>query len=709
MPYNSETSEYERRSTTVIDATPDGDTVAVAIDTKLDLAADDAVVDLNHHMTNGRHYPATSSADNSRFLKQSPAGVVSWTNGIPFEDGVAETELAASTGSAKVGFSQGTTGAVARTAQDKLRDSVSLKDYGASGDGVSNDTTKIQNALSSGKPVYINPGEYKFSKIEIPANTRITGPGTFKYDGSLSELEYPISVGDGAQIESLVLRTPGSTEINSYSIHIGDGVEIGYLEIVADTQKPGVGVNTVGNNVKIRHIKTENIDRPIIIDATGLSTSSGSHIGFLDAVNYVRGIKYINHKNFVLGGYYVRGRSANTTTDTVEGHNGLLFSGASDGWIGDGVVEDAGEHAIRIGGNADGGVSGRLKFGAITAIRPRASAFKVNPLGGADLAENIEVASIRAVDCGEGSVAWFKNPDVVRIANARNVSIGWVSAETDQYSICGLTGLTLNDVNGFYCCGMHFDSLAGAFIDASPDKDDPDGDVRNVFIGSLSGTTSANSGISIIVTNPYKIGNIFINNIDVSGFATRFLVFDAGAMVDGLVVLSGRTTGSVSPIVLNPPSDARVILDIEHNGNKFYGRASAYRAGIGAVQYTLGQINLSDALPTGMLLNSSAITAAEGAYGGGIEFSRLGNSRRGAAIFPVQTGAQGYQLGIGFAIGNPGVNSSDLIALRMLLKHTGVLQLTNLPTYADNAAAVTGGLVAGDIYKTTTGEVRVRV
>lgn len=82
MPYNSGTGAYERRTTTVIDATPDGDTVAVAIDVKLDTAADDAVLDLNHHKTNGNHFPATSVASDSRYLDQSPAGVVSWKDGV---------------------------------------------------------------------------------------------------------------------------------------------------------------------------------------------------------------------------------------------------------------------------------------------------------------------------------------------------------------------------------------------------------------------------------------------------------------------------------------------------------------------------------------------------------------------------------------------------------------------------------------------------
>jgi hypothetical protein len=39
--------------------------------------------------------------------------------------------------------------------------------------------------------------------------------------------------------------------------------------------------------------------------------------------------------------------------------------------------------------------------------------------------------------------------------------------------------------------------------------------------------------------------------------------------------------------------------------------------------------------------------------------------------------------------------------------HASSLHLTNLPIYADNAAAVTGGLAADYVYKTSTGEIRI--
>lgn len=62
--------------------------------------------------------------------------------------GYGITDLAASGGSALVGYIHAGTGAVARTVQAKLRESVSPKDYGAVGDGATNDLTAVSNALA---------------------------------------------------------------------------------------------------------------------------------------------------------------------------------------------------------------------------------------------------------------------------------------------------------------------------------------------------------------------------------------------------------------------------------------------------------------------------------------------------------------------------------------------------------------------------------
>lgn len=75
--------------------------------------------------------------------------------------------LAASGGSALVGFIQAGTGAVATTVQAKLRQVISVKDFGAVGDDSHDDTTNIQAAIdyanSIGGDVYFPAGTYKIT------------------------------------------------------------------------------------------------------------------------------------------------------------------------------------------------------------------------------------------------------------------------------------------------------------------------------------------------------------------------------------------------------------------------------------------------------------------------------------------------------------------------------------------------------------------
>lgn len=61
-----------------------------------------------------------------------------------------------------IGFLQSGAGATLRTAQAKMQDVVSVKDFGAVGDGVTNDTTAIQAAINAaaGRAIYFPSGIY---------------------------------------------------------------------------------------------------------------------------------------------------------------------------------------------------------------------------------------------------------------------------------------------------------------------------------------------------------------------------------------------------------------------------------------------------------------------------------------------------------------------------------------------------------------------
>ena len=107
----------------------------------------------------------------------TPTGTIAATN-VQTAINEIVTDLSASSGSSLVGFLQAGTGAVARTVQAKERDVVSVKDFGAVGDGVTDDTAAIQAALDSGAAgVFIPQGTYLCGALTIPSNVQLYGEG----------------------------------------------------------------------------------------------------------------------------------------------------------------------------------------------------------------------------------------------------------------------------------------------------------------------------------------------------------------------------------------------------------------------------------------------------------------------------------------------------------------------------------------------------
>jgi hypothetical protein len=104
----------------------------------------------------------------SKYLAFDAAGlpVVSAGTG---SDSALRTDLAVasavSAGSRLSGFRQTGTGATARTVDAKLKDTVSVKDFGAVGDGVTDDTVAIQAAINSGYPLIFPAGNYRCNNL----------------------------------------------------------------------------------------------------------------------------------------------------------------------------------------------------------------------------------------------------------------------------------------------------------------------------------------------------------------------------------------------------------------------------------------------------------------------------------------------------------------------------------------------------------------
>lgn len=97
--------------------------------------------------------------------------------------------FAASSGSALVGYLSAGTGAVATTVQAKLRETVSVKDFGAIGNGTTDDTAAIQAAITSissnGGIVRFAVGSYKLTAgLTVPKLVSLIGDVEGTWTGS---------------------------------------------------------------------------------------------------------------------------------------------------------------------------------------------------------------------------------------------------------------------------------------------------------------------------------------------------------------------------------------------------------------------------------------------------------------------------------------------------------------------------------------------
>ena len=81
------------------------------------------------------------------------------------------------------------TGAATRSIDSKLEEIMSVKDFGATGDGTTDDTTAIQNAITAAiagdLDLFINPGTYKITSTLTVTNTSIKIYGAGRYETTI--------------------------------------------------------------------------------------------------------------------------------------------------------------------------------------------------------------------------------------------------------------------------------------------------------------------------------------------------------------------------------------------------------------------------------------------------------------------------------------------------------------------------------------------
>lgn len=311
-----------------------------------------------------------TAASNYKFVLMTSANVTlaTWDN----ITGINGTGIASN--ASNVQYDPAGTGAVATNVQAKLREIVSVKDFGATGDGSTNDTVAIQAALDSGAGgVYFPSGNYLVSSVSARSNTLIYGDGqasqlTASGTGNILVIS---GVSGGAQIENVIVQNLSFLGLNNMNVGpIGCGVIVQYAVNVTvdqcyfDSFGPGVADTATGGAALLFYLNCVDVTASNNTVVNGTGYLNGTDIAMYSFAGYgiVTGNRtystnsqgiYTNAASKVGRMIITNNISKNHTRHGIE----PVYAGTTekiDAIVANNICEDCASTGIYVNTNADG-------------------------------------------------------------------------------------------------------------------------------------------------------------------------------------------------------------------------------------------------------------------------------------------------------------------------------------------------------------------
>lgn len=256
---------------------------------------------------------------------------------------------------------------------------------------------------------------------------------------------------------------------------------------------------------------------------------------------------------------------------------------------------------------------------------------------------------------------------------------------------------------------------AGAQAGATGSVVDSSGNVTIGGLTTLAGSPSANNTSGVLINGTWRTG--------ASSNNPQLLLNPSGTTLSTTWSTSGTGIGvnAASGFLGN-------LLDLQVNGTSKF-KLVAGTSGIGFLigNDTVGSLRIDNSFGAVLSFGSSVTCDSNGVKidntyikgsSANILEQRNGTNAQTFRVYNTLTGTDvsasgNYERGflkwnsnvfeIGTEAGSGGGSAQPVRITAARLK------LPNLPTYADNVAATTGGLVTGDVYQTATGELRITV